>query len=703
MNWLVNAASRAGLQTAAGVKLKAGTSVSEAWESIGRVAGLTPEELASRVAPSARLRVANLDATDRRALRLIPERIARQYNVIPVAENDRAIFIATADPMNLDAEQAIEFASGRRVTFELAPPDAITRALNLVYSANMVVDAVLAAGGSDAKDIVKVIDNEEPEPISALDVNAEPIVKLTNVVLRDAIVQNASDIHIEPGATGGTVRFRIDGLMRVHLQLPGTILTRIVSRIKVMSRLDIADRLRPQDGRARIQVDGRSFDLRISTVPTRDAEKAVIRILRGMTDTTLDGVGMSPREVERVRQLLANRDGIVAITGPTGSGKTTTIYSAIREVAATQVNLVTVEDPIEYEVPGITQIQVEPKRNVTFASALRSILRQDPDVIFIGEIRDLETAKIAVQAAMTGHLVLATVHANDAVGAVARLRDLGVDLPSIGATMRGSIAQRLVRRLCPECSIPVSGALTDDEQRLVSLYNARPSRRAVGCRACSNTGYRGRIPIAEVMLVNASIAEEITTGASLGAIQRTASAAGMRGLRESGLTRVESGETTLQEVERVLGRSGDLEEEQRPEDSSARAADARTTILVVDDDPVERRVARTALEKGGLRVIEAADGREALQQLGPGSPVGLVVTDLQMEHLDGRGLLTAVRAGSDTLVPVIVITGTGDATTEMELLDAGADDYIEKPLDPPRFLARVKATLRRHGVEVAGG
>jgi type II secretory ATPase GspE/PulE/Tfp pilus assembly ATPase PilB-like protein/CheY-like chemotaxis protein len=507
-------------------------------------------------------------------------------------------------------------------------------------------------------------------------------------------VQRASDIHIEPGVNGGAVRFRIDGMMRLHMQLPSTVLARVVSRIKVMSKLNIADRLRPQDGRARIQVDGRAYDLRVSTVPTREAEKAVIRILRPMTEATLDAVKLSPREVERLRELLAHRDGIVAITGPTGSGKTTTIYAAVREIAAGEVNVVTVEDPVEYEVAGITQIQVDTKRGVTFASALRSILRQDPDVIFVGEIRDLETARIAVQAAMTGHLVIATVHANDAVGAIARFRDLGIDLASLASTLRGAVAQRLLRKLCDECAVPATEPLTEDESRLAATHGIAPTRRAVGCPACGNTGYRGRIPVAEVAVFTPAISELIASGASVQAIQRAAVADGMRRLHDDAAVHVASGDTTLSEVDRVLG-AYETGAEPAAEDIAA----SGPSVLVVDEDPLQRELARTFLEASGYKVTDAINGREAVTLLNAHGPFSLVVTDLQMEEMDGVELLRTIRSTIDPLLPVIVLTGSDNATvTEAELLDAGADDYLRKPIDPARFTARVKAALRRRGV-----
>ncbi len=298
------------------------------------------------------------------------------------------------------------------------------------------------------EDAVRLVEEMGPEAISEGDVQATPVVKLTNLIIRDGILQGASDVHIEPGRKLGTVRYRVDGVLRKHMDLPMSALNRVVSRVKILSRLDITDRLRPQDGKARVQVDNGAYDLRVSTIPAGGAEKCVIRILDSNTSTSLEDLNVPSYELVRLRQLMAYREGIVVVTGPTGSGKTSTLYGVLRELADGKVNIMTVEDPIEYELSSITQTQVETKQGLTFAKALRSILRQDPDVILVGEIRDRETAETAAQAAMTGHLVLATVHANDAVSAVPRLVDLGLQYSTIASTLRGALAQRLIRKVC---------------------------------------------------------------------------------------------------------------------------------------------------------------------------------------------------------------------------------------------------------------
>ncbi len=493
-HWLVNVAARAGLLPPDATPIDAAAPLADAWPVVARGAGVSDEELAIRVAAHFRLAVADLTAAEVKAQKLVPEKLARKHQIYPLRETDRQLVVAASDPNDFNAEQALAFASGRATVFEVAPPAAIRDAIDSRYSPDRVVESLVDRVGASVIEDIRLLEETGPEVVAAESVEAAPVVKLANLIIGSAVTEGASDIHFEPGRDGGTVRFRVDGVLRPHMQLPMPALNRVVSRIKIMSQMDIADRMRPQDGRARVQAQGRTIDLRISTVPTRDAEKAVIRLLDSKGNKTLSDLGMPAHELGRFRRLLAHRDGIVVVTGPTGSGKTTTLYAAIGELATGKINIMTVEDPVEYELAGLTQIQVEPKRGVTFASALRSILRQDPDVIFVGEIRDLETAEVAVQAALTGHLVLATLHTNDAVGAVARFVDLGLDKTKIAGSLRGAVAQRLLRRLCAECAVKIDGALTPEESHLATRYGAAPVARGVGCAKCGQTGYRGPAP-----------------------------------------------------------------------------------------------------------------------------------------------------------------------------------------------------------------
>ncbi len=708
-HWLVDIARRAALTGADTLDVPASAPLHEVWPHVARHCGVSEEVLAQEAADLLRVPLARLDAREPHVTRFIPEKIARRFRIVPLRENDRQLVIATSDPIDEAAETGIAFASGRTPIFELASPAAIAGLLERAYAKA----AVPAAGADEALGLVQ---RTNEAPIGEEPSDESPVVRLVQLILRNAAQERASDVHLEPGPGGGTVRFRVDGVMRVHMRMPMLAFQRAVSRIKVLSGMDIADRLHPQDGRAGFEHEGRTIDLRISTVPTRETEKCVIRLLRGGSADKLADLDIGDADRATLRHLISHRNGVVIVTGPTGSGKTTTLYALIRELDNGETNISTVEDPIEYDLPGITQMQVEHKREFTFASALRAILRQDPDVILVGEVRDLETAEIAVQASMTGHLVLTTLHTNDAVGAIARLVDIGVERPALAATVRGVVAQRLMRRICPDCHVPVT-ELDADERALAERYGVRPVVRAAGCDRCGQTGYRGRMAIHEILLMQPGIQELVASGASGLELQRAAIQSGMSTLRQAALQRVADGSTTLQEVDRVIGDTAEAEapaaSPAAPSPAAASVASAPSAasapvramsgggaaagrVLLVEDDAVCRRVARHLLEQADYEVVDCVSGEEALALVAVDEQIGLVVLDLGLPGMPGDEVLRRLRgsAGSSTL-PVLVLTGSPDPDLEVRLMEEGADDYIRKPLEPKRFVARVKAALRR--------
>jgi type II secretory ATPase GspE/PulE/Tfp pilus assembly ATPase PilB-like protein/CheY-like chemotaxis protein len=701
-HWLGRVLAHAEVEGAGDVELDASEDMDAVWARVVEKLSIDDEALVSHIASYYQIPTADLTVFEPGAMKLVEERVARRYGIFPLREDDRFLYVAASDPRDLEAERALAFASARTPVFEVATPAAIAELVDSHYAPDRTVQSLLQtlrpqdfleemdmADGDDAG--VRLVEETGPEDVAADEADTAPVIKLANLILRDAVDQRASDIHIEPGRTGGVVRFRVDGVMRKYMQMPMPALNRVVSRIKVIGDLDISDRLRPQDGRVGIGIGRSNYDLRISTVPTRESEKVVIRILDPEASVELEDLGLSDSELNRLLRLLSNREGVMVVTGPTGSGKTTTLYSCLRRLATGEVNVMTVEDPVEYELGGITQMQVENKRNFTFAIALRAILRQDPDVIFVGEIRDLETAEIAVQAAMTGHLVLATLHTNDALGSVQRLVDLGLDRPSIAESLRGSIAQRLVRKLCESCAERIKkGSFTDDEKRLIAKYGVKPAKRAVGCKECGESGYRGRFPLLEIVTVGSKLREHVAKGTAHQELFRAAKSAGMRPLRDMGLERVKDGLTSLEELERVLG---EPIEDVMTEDEKAH-------VLIVDDDKVDRVLARELLEKNDIDVSEAKNGREALSKVAE-EEFSLVVLDLKMPKMKGDKVLKELREDPTTVgLPVIVLTGEEDPELEAKLIEQGADDYIRKPIDPARFVARIKATLRR---ATAGG
>jgi type II secretory ATPase GspE/PulE/Tfp pilus assembly ATPase PilB-like protein/CheY-like chemotaxis protein len=691
-HWLFRVAERAGVAVNDRPGVAPSTPVREAWAPTVQALGVSDRELARIVATHFRLEMADLAGADPLAVDVIPEAVARKYHVFPLSLTERQLTVATCDPTDLDAERSLAFASGRTVVFQVAPPNEIRVALDGGFAGDSALESLLgdlAKGGlSRAEDDVQVMEERGPESVTEEDAESGPVIQAANLIIREAIEAGASDIHIEPGRGKGKVRIRVDGVMRSHMEVPMTAMNRIISRIKILGKLDITDRLRPQDGKARVMVKNQSYDLRISTLPAGGAEKCVIRILDSSASHTLNDLGIPEYELKRFRELLGHREGVVLVTGPTGSGKTTTLYGALRELADGKVNIMTVEDPVEYDLPAITQTQVEKKQGMTFASALRAILRQDPDIILVGEIRDKETAETAAQAALTGHLVLATVHANDAVSAVARLADLGLQHSTVATALRGALAQRLLRGVCSACAEPVRGSFTDEEERLRKAYEADPVVRAVGCSECGFTGYRGRLPVQEVMHTDPRIQEAIELRKGHATLQRLAIQGGMRTMQEVALDWVNQGRTTLVEVERVIGQMQDHEE--------AEERKGPPRILIVDDEEEARMMMATLLQAEGYEVRTAEDGQKAKDILSTDPDWSLMILDLLMPRMDGRELLRWIRGAVDTMaLPVLVRTGKEGEEAEAEILEAGADDYLSKEIQAHRFLARVRAILRR--------
>jgi|GEM_PF-62200 len=724
--WMIDAVQKAGFSIPDVVCLSLPEETGELWQSMIENCGVTEYELADIVARHARLKVADLNNAEDHVLKLLPEKLARQNLVLPLREDDENLIVATGAPFDFNAAKILSFASGRTPLFEVAPPSRLAEAIESRYSPDRVVEGLLGNVEAQDADDVTVLEERSAEDLELAAVEAGPVVQLTSAILRDALSQGASDIHLEPSRIGAVIRFRVDGVMRHYMQMPVPALNRVLSRLKILARMDIADRLRPQDGRASVRVRGHSYDLRVSTVPTRSTEKMVIRVLDSAASISLDAIGVPHRELEQFRRMLSQRDSIVIMTGPTGSGKTTTLYAALQELATEEVNIITVEDPIEYELDGITQIQVQPQQGVTFASALRAILRQDPDIILLGEIRDTETAEIAVQASLTGHLVLATLHTNDSIGVITRLEDLDLDRTAIAESLQGALAQRLMRRVCDRCAERIlEEDLTEDERRLADRCGVVPLVRAKGCEQCGQSGYRGRFAIWELWSSNGEMEELIAGGANISELRRAIARSGMRTLFDSALDKVREGITTLEEVERVLGAAGEaapavaevptagnavspeppvgittLSEPTAEEEEAELKADADgALVLIVDDDPVNRKLARTLLEKNGFDVAEAEDGGAAVELLDLNPGFSLLVLDLDMPVMGGEDVLTHVRGSVGTAgLPVVILTGSEEQDTEVRLMAAGADDYIRKPLNPGKFMARVNAVLRRAGM-----
>jgi len=723
------------------------------WDAVVELGLSTDEELLGSLSTRFRLKLADLSQSERTARDLVPEGVARRYQILPITVTDSALDIATANPFDIDCEKTLAFATGREVRSLLASPRSIRDKIEEYYKPETVLEQLLE--GMDVGTEIRQLDDQaeleaEDLNISAEEASQRPVVRLVDLILSEGITSRSSDIHIEPEEGGVAVRYRIDGVLRQVMKIPRAAGIPLISRIKIISGLDIADRLRPQDGRARVAVNGIAVDLRVSTLPASLGEKVVIRVLdSSRTVLALARLGLTSTEQSDIEGLLDNRDGIILVTGPTGSGKTTTLYSAIRHVQSEGVNIVTVEDPVEYRLQGIVQVQVHEKAGLTFASALRSILRQDPDVVLVGEVRDRETAQIAVQASLTGHLVLSTLHTNDAPNAVTRLVDIGMEPYKIASALRGVVAQRLMRRLCPTCKEVWVEAIPRKLHRWIQPDT--PLYRAVGCPECAMTGYLGRFSIMEILKVTGDVERAIAANDTADRIADIAIRNGMKSLWDSGLSHVLLGESTIDELLRVVdvpqeeGASSTAAQDQArtkrpsgqrrdsggmaavkepPNTEPASAAAAATSlegafdliepvesarprmpdefgstqsvkVLLVDDEDQLRKVMKDLLERDGYDVEEASDGVEALDQVDRHAP-DIIVLDLNLPGLDGFGVLTHLRSRPATSgIPVVVLTAHGDEESEVRVFEHGADDFLSKPFRARTLSARLQAVLGR--------
>lgn len=485
-------------------------------------------------------------------LKQVPYSFAKKNIILPVKEEGNTIFVAVSDPLNIEPLEELRLMFDSDVKAVYSPKETILSAINDLYNREHGAASELIANlGSDESkgegdvEVYDLLDDTHQQA---------PLVKLLNLILSEAIQQGASDIHFEPFEDRLRVRYRIDGVLQNRHSPAQEFQTQLLTRIKVMSKLDIAEHRLPQDGRIKLKMGRREIDFRVSTVPVAGGERIVLRILdKGNVILGLDKIGMLPSSFVEFKRLIALPEGIVLVTGPTGSGKTTTLYSAICEMYNDETNIMTIEDPVEYNLKGIAQIGVQPKIKLSFATGLRHILRQDPDIIMIGEIRDAETAEIAIQASLTGHLVLSTLHTNDAPSAITRLVDMGVEPYLLSSTVVGVLAQRLVRRICSECKIPYNP--TDRELQSIGLDRELLMQghlfQGEGCPACFGSGYKGRHGIYELMVINNALKKQIVKSPDAVEMRRIALETGMVSLLTHGCDLVRLGVTTVAEVLRV--------------------------------------------------------------------------------------------------------------------------------------------------------
>ena len=665
--------------------------------------------------PYGRLDNANIPSD---IIELIPPELAQKHQVIPLRKKGNRLLVAMADPLDLLALEDLRFYTQMPIDRAVVPLIDITSALEKYYPKFGLGEDLSLEFGSGEEDI-EVIEKKQEKQTSLRELQdlggLPPIVKFVNSVISDAIKLNASDIHIEPQEKLLMIRYRIDGIMREIMRADKKINAAVASRIKIMSNLDIAVKRKPQDGKAQVKHGGKIFDLRVSSLPTSYGEKVTIRILDPATaQLNPEDLGFSDKDLKSLMRAINMPQGIILVTGPTGSGKSSTLYACLNKLNSPEVNIITVEDPVEYDMAGINQVQINPAAGITFAKGLRSILRQDPDIVMVGEIRDQETAVTAFQAAQTGHLVFSTLHTNDAPSAVVRLMDLGIDPFLVSSSLIAVLGQRLVRKICKFCKAPDN--LSSEQLEEIRAYIGNRKNVAFwkgkGCEACQHTGYSGRLGLFEMLILTPKIRDIISNRLSSEQLKKAALSEGYHAMSYDGVQKALEGITTIEEVFRVAppeitgespGPHADASphEDVIPKDEdivkgeSLPGTEAPTKILVVDDNLVVLKLLRHLLESQDYLVITAQNGVEALKLASTEDP-DMVVTDYVMPEMDGVALIKKLKGRKETRnIPIMMLTAKDEEESELEGLDAGADDYLTKPIARKRFLARVARLLRR--------
>ena len=713
---------------------------------------IAEKDLAVLLATKLRLRLIDLTSFpfDPQMSRELKETIATRYNVVPIRVDDTSIEVAIANPLDIEALKAVEFATGKRVHALVATRQEVADALGHVYRLQESLDQFLQHVPDEAVTLNELLDEGGDLRTIAREAELPPVVKLADLILIEGIKSRASDVHIEPGTDAVAVRYRLDGILEESFRFPKWVQNALIARLKVMAKLDITERRIPQDGRIQLRYTDRIVDLRVSSLPAQHGEKITLRILDASTGLKpLDRLGFGANELQRLRDAIRKPEGLILVTGPTGSGKTTTLYALLREKLSPNLNIVTIENPIEYQLKGINQVEVNDKQGLTFAGVLRSVLRQDPDVILVGEIRDKETAQIAMQAAQTGHLVLSTVHTNDAPAAVTRLVDLGIEPFVVASTIHLVVAQRLVRRVCQACSEPYTPS--EEHRRLLRLDDAAVAqlRQGRGCPACRQTGFAGRSGVYEVMPISPAMTKLIEGGANETAIRQLARVEGFASIAEGAQEKLLAGQTTPDEMLRVVqvneytprcpGCQRDVADDYtvcphcsavlrtmcracgkpfdaawtscaycgaaaKPDASGATEPAAEGEVrqrtykaLVVDDNAAIRDIVRLTLERSqlNLSVVLAEDGAKALALAATERP-DVVILDLQMPNIDGFEVCRRLRSDVHTaFVPVLMLTAQTGQESVTQGFASGADDYVTKPFKRQDLLTRIRRMLER--------
>ena len=700
----------------------------------------TPDQLGEMVELTFKVKYLPLAAgnADKFGLTLVPEKTCRKYNIVPVGVSEGEISLAMADPLNFNAQSDVESVTARRVIPFFSLPRAVETCLEQLFSSDRIIYDLLSR--VEAPDDIQLLGGDVPDDVSESDsVNVTtPVVLLVNSIISHAYHKRSSDIHIEHEEKGSHVRIRIDGVLKNIMTIPRSVAAGpLVSRIKIMADLDVSNHMRPQDGRSKIRIGGAEVGLRVSTLPTSYGEKVVMRILdQRAAEVPFEKLGFAPEVSRVIDACLAASQGMILVTGPTGSGKTTTLYSVLNKMRSEGTNIITVEDPIEYKLAGVNQVQVNEKQGLTFSSVLRSVLRQDPDIIMVGEIRDRETADIAFQAAMTGHMVFSTLHTNDAVSTIIRLTDMGLERFKISPGLLAITAQRLVRKLCPACAEKIPEAEIDKAllEAMGGYGFEKTAYKGAGCGNCEGLGYLGRTSIVEILQVTQRVKDLVNSGA--GAAEITGAALEdkvLRTMTHDALWHLSKGHTDLAEIlpyiavensaavgdsrgaptQPSMPRAGaaapaPVQERRRtprypfePSIAPVPAAappSGKLRVMIAEDNAMMRMLLKRIISGAGFEVVETADGEEALTAIASDTHPDLLVSDINMPKMNGHDLVKGVRETLGILdMPVIILTAESSDRSQELAFKLGADDYIIKPFKAPLVIARIRAALRRAG------
>ena len=676
-------------------------------ETIARLGYVDMQDVSRIVAKQFGLEFAGTTLPDPHdgARETVPESLARRHGIVPMwTEQDGTLVVLTADPTDIVAMDDVRLSAGaRRLRPIVTSPDRIGDALKKVYLSD----------GSRTGDLLDQIHSDSETVEDADDIvdsveERAPVIRLAEQIIHDALHGNASDIHVEPGKTNSRVRYRIDGVLQEVMTIPKNVHGPLISRLKLIAALDIAERRRPQDGRSTYKSKDSEVDLRVSTLPLLHGEKMVMRLLRkGAEQLQLDEVGLSEEQHAHVLAHIERPQGLCLLTGPTGAGKTSTLYAFLSHLSDDEHNLITIEDPVEYELPGVNQTQVNARIGFTFSSALKTVLRQDPDVVMVGEIRDLETAELALQASLTGHMVFSTLHTNDAPGAVTRLADLGIPDYLIASSLTMVVAQRLGRRVCKGCAEPHVPTpreierlgMTPEDITFEGWVEGR------GCNACGHTGYKGRIAFLEILTVDKAVKDTLMAKAEEAEIRRAARRSGLRSLREDGLVKARTGVTTLEEVLRTT--PTDLVEEQdailaqlAEQHAPAAVAPSSTEdlppgparVVVADSDPDHRQEVAQALRQQNYEVVEVATGDAALDAVVESRADAVIVAG-DLEGVDGYALTHELRGRQVTVDTPVLIMNAADEKERLDAVRAGATDTVDSEKAATDALSRLEELL----------